>query len=92
MGAVTALALQDEELGLSLEAQLSLHFQINFVPSIPQEMIPTAVEALDLINDGYGINPINLPDGVTFRGRTYATGYEIAEAYRLGMWIIESEL
>ena len=92
MGNLSALALQDEELNFTLEEQLSLHFQTNCYPPIPQEMIPTAIEALDLINEGYGINPINLPDGVSFRGRNYATGYEIAEAYRLGMWIIESEL
>jgi hypothetical protein len=92
MGAQTALALQDEELGYTLEQQISLHFQVNCYPPIPQQMVPTAVEAIDLINEGYGINPINLPKGVEFRGRTYATGYEIAESYRLGMWIIESEL
>lgn len=92
MGAQTALGLQDEELGYTLEEQLSLHFQVNCYPPIPQEMIPTAVEAIDLVNEGYGINPINLPEGVSFRGRTYATGYEIAESYRLGMWIVESEL
>ncbi len=92
MGAQTALALQDEELGYTLEQQISLHFQVNCYPPIPQQMVPTAVEAIDLINEGYGINPINLPKGVEFRGRNYATGYEIAESYRLGMWIIESEL
>ena len=92
MGTLSALALQDDELGYTLEQQLSLHFQTNCYPPIPQEMIPTAIEALDLINEGYGINPITLPEGVTFRGRNYATGYEIAESYRLGMWIIESEL
>ena len=92
MGAQTALALQDEELGYTLEQQISLHFQVNCYPPIPQQMVSTAVEAIDLINEGYGINPINLPKGVEFRGRTYATGYEIAESYRLGMWIIESEL
>jgi hypothetical protein len=92
MGNLSALALQDEELGYTLEQQLSLHFQTNCYPPIPQQMIPTAIEAIDTINEGYGINPINLPEGVTFRGRTYATAWEIAESYRLGMWIIESEL
>lgn len=92
MGNLSALALQDSELGLSLEDQLSLHFATNHYPAVPQEMIPTAVEALDAINEGYGINPVYLPEGVSFRGRNYATAWEIAEAYRLGMWIIESEL
>lgn len=92
MGALSALALQDNELGLSLESQISLHFQTNCYPPIPQMMVDTAIEALDLVNEGYGINPVYLPEGVTFRGRNYATGYEIVDSYRLGMWVIESEL
>ena len=92
MGNLSALALQDEELNFTLEEQLSLHFQTNCYPPIPQEMIPTAIEALDLINEGYGINPINLPEGVTFRGSNWVVAWDIVESYRLGMWIIESEL
>ena len=91
MGALSAIALQDEELNLSLEAQVSLHFSTNCYPPIPQQMLPTAIEALDLVNEGYGINPINLPEGVSFKGRTYATGYEIVDSYRLDAWVVESE-
>ena len=92
MGNLSALALQDEELNYTLEQQLSLHFQTNCYPPIPQQMIPTAVAALDAINDGEGDNLIDLPEGVTFRGYSVATAWQIAESYRLGMWIIESEL
>jgi len=92
MGILSALAMTDEELGLSLESQISLHFSSNCYPPIPQQMIPTAIEALDLVNEGYGINPVYLPEGVSFRGRNYATGYEIVESYRLYAWVIESEM
>jgi len=92
MGNLSALALQDEELNYTLEQQLSLHFQTNCYPPIPQQMIPTAVEALDLINSGFGNSLIPLPDGVTFRGYSTVSAWDVAESYRLGMWIIESEL
>jgi hypothetical protein len=92
MGALSAIALQDEELELSLESQISLHFQTNCYPPIPQYMVDTAVMALDLVNEGDGVHKVYLPEGVSFRGREYATGWEIVESYRLGMWVIESEL
>jgi hypothetical protein len=92
MGVLSAMALRDEELSLSLEAQISLHFQTNCYPQIPQQMVPTAIEALDLVNEGHGDEYIDLPEGVFFRLRDYATGWEIVESYRLGAWVIESEL
>jgi hypothetical protein len=92
MGMLSAIALQDEELGMSLESQISLHFQTNCYPPIPQRMLSTAIEALDFVNEGFGDEPVYLPVGVTFRGRDFATGWEIVESYRLGAWVIESEL
>jgi hypothetical protein len=55
-------------------------------------MVPTAIEALDLVNDGNGDEYIDLPEGVSFRGRDYVSGWEVVESYRLGAWVIESEL
>lgn len=92
MGAISALALQDEELGLSLESQISLHFKTNCYPPIPQYMVDTAIEAIDTVNEGLGHLSIKLPEGVTFRGSEWANCWDIVESYRLGMWIIESEL
>lgn len=92
MGNLSALALQDEELNYTLEQQISLHFQTNCYPPIPQQMVDTAVEAIDTVNMGEGHLKIKLPEGVTFRGSNWAVAWDIVESYRLGMWIIESEL
>ena len=92
MGNLSALALQDEELNYTLEQQLSLHFQTNCYPPIPQQMIPTAIEALDNANEGNWNKMIRLPEGVTFRGYPIIKTSDVVESYRLGMWIIESEL
>ena len=92
MGNLSALALQEDELGYTLEQQLSLHFQTNCYPPIPQQMIPTAIEALDNANEGNWNKMIRLPEGVTFRGYPIIKTADVVESYRLGMWIIESEL
>ena len=55
-------------------------------------MVDTAVEAIDTVNMGEGHLKIKLPEGVTFRGSNWAVAWDIVESYRLGMWIIESEL
>jgi hypothetical protein len=92
MGTLSAIALQDEELDLTLEQQISLHFQTNCYPPIPQEMIPTAIEALDNANSGDWQAMIRLPEGVTFRGYDEVATYHVIDSYYLAHWVIESEL
>lgn len=92
MGMLSALALQDEELGFTLEQQVAMHLATNCYPPVPSYMVEPAIEALDVVNDGIGGMLIELPAGVEFRGKRFATGFEIVESLRLGAWVIESEL
>lgn len=92
MGNLSAIALTDEELGYTLEQQISLHFQTNCYPPIPQQMIPTAIEALDNANSGDWQKMIRLPEGVTFRGYDEVATYNVIDSYYLAHWVIESEL
>ena len=92
MGTLSALALQDEELGMSLEHQISLHFQTNCYPPIPQQMVPTAIEALDNANEGEWNKMVRLPEGVTFRGYDEVSTANVIDSYRLSYWVVESEL
>jgi len=92
MGSLSAIAMTDEELGLSLEQQISLHFKTNCYPPIPQQMVPTAIEALDNANNGEWQNMIKLPEGVTFRGYNEVATYQVIDSYYLAHWVIESEL
>lgn len=86
MGMLSALAMTDEELGMTLEEQIGMHFATNCYPRIHEVFIPTAIDALDAINEGNGSEQILMPNGIT------KSAYDIAEGLRLGAWIIESEL
>jgi hypothetical protein len=92
MGYISALAMTDEELGLTLEQQISWHLTSNHYPPIPTSMVATCIEAIDAVNEGYGINPIRLPEGITYKGQNLAPAWDIVEQHHLGAWIIESEL
>ena len=92
MGMLSALAMQDEELGLTLEQQIAMHLATNCYPPVPSYMVDTAIEALDIVNEGIGGMFVELPAGVEFRGSRFATGFDIVNAYHLGAWVIESEL
>jgi hypothetical protein len=89
MGMMTAMGLQ--ELGLPLKEQLSMHFSSNCYPPIPQQMIPTAIEAIDAYWDDDLSRMIPLPEGVSFRGSSEVAAHDVINSYRLDAWCIEEE-
>ena len=91
MGFATANDLQDELLELDLEQQISLHFQVNCYPPIPQQMLPTAIEAIDNAYEGDYGKKIRLPEGVTFRGYDEVSTRDVISSYRLEAWLPEGE-
>jgi hypothetical protein len=91
MGNATAQSLQDDLLDLDLEQQISLHFQVNCYPPIPQQMLPTAIEALDNAYEGEWKKMISLPEGVTFRGYDEVSTSDVIDSYRLQAWLPEDE-
>lgn len=68
MGYATALGIADSN--ISLEQQVSWHFQSNCYPPIPQLMVPLAVEAIDYAIADEWDEVLDLPEGVSFRGDT----------------------
>lgn len=92
MGHLSALAMTDEELGLTLEQQIGWHLQSNHFPPVPASMIPVCIEAIDLANEGEWDKNVSLPEGVGYKGLTVAPVYAIVEQHHLSAWIIESEL
>ena len=91
MGSVTAIGLADTT--LDLETQLLYHLQGNHYPPIPSSMIKPCIEAIDAVNDlGLWDAPIELPEGVSWRGETHAPASAIIEGHHLHSWIIEREI
>lgn len=91
MGRLQAEAMAAEDF-LPLEAQLRWHLQANHYPPVPTSMVPVCIEAIDEANEGNWDSEITLPEGVSWKGLTYATVSAIVEAHHLDTWIIESEL
>ncbi len=89
MGLMTAMDLAESQ--MSLEDQLAIHFRSNCYPPIPQQMIPTAVEAIDAYWEDDINKMITLPDGVTFRGQSEVSAYNVINSYRLDAWCMDSE-
>lgn len=92
MGMLSALAMTDEELGMTLEQQIGMHFASNCYPPVPAIMIEPSIKALDLVNEGKGNVMVRLPEGVTFRGYPLAPAHEIVDQHRLYAWVVESEM
>jgi hypothetical protein len=87
MGLSTAIGLTDTD--LTLEQQLSIHFSSNCYPPIPQQMIPTAIEAIDAYWEMDYNKMIPLPEGVSFRGQTEVSAANVIESYRLDAWCMD---
>jgi hypothetical protein len=87
MGALTAMEIAGTD--LSLEQQISWHFQGNCYPPVPQFMVPIAVKAIQAVNDEEPMAPIDLPEGVEFRGSTTVPASQIVNSLRLDAWIID---
>ena len=89
MGLMTAMDLAESQ--MSLEDQLAIHFRSNCYPPIPLQMIPTAIEAIDAYWEEDLNRMITLPEGVTFRGDTEVSAYNVINSYRLDAWCMDPE-
>ena len=66
-----------------IDNAIQWHMKSNCYPPIPDMMFDSIKRAIELCNAYDEESQIGLPDGVSFRGRGYATVLEIMEAYRL---------
>lgn len=86
MGSQFARDLAGTE-SLTLEEQLHYHLRGNFFPPIPGSMVEPCREAIEAYFDDELDRYIALPDGVSYRGDSYATAAAIIEGHRLGAWL-----
>ena len=70
-------------LDIPLRDMVSMHFSSNCYPPIPQQMVDTAVEAIELCNGGEYYEEVQLPEGVSFRGSGTVAAATLVEQYRL---------
>lgn len=85
--------LNDLGIQLDIETQIEMHLRGNHYPPVPSSMVKPCIEAIDAVNDlGLWEAPIELPEGVSWRGETHAPASAIIEAHHLDAWLIEREI
>lgn len=93
MGSNMATELASGMFDLDLETQLSMHLRGNHYPPVPNSMIAPCIEAINSVNDNSDWDlEIDLPEPITWRGKTSAPAHAIIEAHHLHAWLIEAEL
>ena len=91
MGSNFASDLASGEFVQSLDQQISIHFQSNCYPPIPQVMLPVAIEAIQAVNDEDYDREIALPEGVQFRNASTVKACEAVDALYLNAWVFVTE-
>jgi hypothetical protein len=89
MGHVTAMGIAETE--LTLEQQLDWHLRGNHFPPVPSSMITPCVEAIDCYWADELDKEIDLPEGVTYRGKKTAPAREIIINHHLDAWCVDAE-
>ena len=86
MGSVTAIGLADSV--LDLETQLGYHLQGNHYPPVPLSMVQPCIDAIDAAYDEDYNREIEMPEGITYKGKTTAPAHAIINQHHLN-WFIE---
>ncbi len=86
MGSVTAIGLADSV--LDLETQLGYHLQGNHYPPVPLSMVQPCIEAIDAAYDEDYNREIEMPEGITYKGKTTAPAHAIINQHHLS-WFID---
>lgn len=83
-------ALQAHEMAhateLTIEQQLAWHLQANHYPPVPSSMVTPCVEAIDAYWEDDLDKEIDLPEGVSYRGKPTAPAREIIINHHLDAW------
>ena len=77
-----------------LRKAVSLHFQSNCYPPVPQFMVDVALDAIHSIVVGDHAGVIDLPEGVTFRGHDSVSAMEVVDSLHLEAfvdWVLNNE-
>ena len=88
MGYNTALDLAQE---LDLEIAIGYHLQGNHYPPVPLSMVQPCIDAIDAYYEDDAMREIEMPEGITYKGRTTAPAYAIIEQHHLSAWLPENE-
>ena len=84
MGHNTAVDLAENT---GLEQGITIHLRNNHYPPVPYSMVPVCIAAVIAYNNGYRDGTIQLPEGVTYKGKDIAPAWDIINQHHLDAWI-----
>lgn len=87
MGSTLSNELAGGEFNITREQAISIQLQNNHYPPVPLSMVQACMDAIDACNSGDNEILIDLPEGVSYRGKVQAPAYAIVESHHLGPWI-----
>jgi hypothetical protein len=86
MGSMLATELADGTLNLDMESAIAMHLRGNHYPPVPLSMVQPCIDAIDAYWEDSQNRKINLPEGVLWKGETYAPAWAIIESHHLDSW------
>ena len=90
MGTNTAIDLATN-IDISLEQAIGYHLQGNHYPPVPLSMVQPCIEAIDAYYENDFDKEIEMPEGVSYKGKTTAPAWAIIEQHHLNAWLPENE-
>jgi hypothetical protein len=88
MGLNTAIDLAES---LDLETSIGIHLRSNHYPPVPSIMIQPCIDAIDAYYDEDYDRLIDMPEGVSYKGRDKAPASAIIEQHHLEAWLPETD-
>ena len=88
MGLNTAMDLAES---FDLDQAILIHLQSNHYPPVPSSMVQPCIEAIDAYYDEDYDRLIDMPEGVSYRGRDKAPASAIIEQHHLEAWLPECD-
>lgn len=86
MGSNLATELAEGTLGLDMASAIGMHLRTNHYPPVPLSMVQPCIDAIDAYWEDDGHRHIDLPEGVSWRGESYAPAWALIESHHLDAW------
>lgn len=76
---------------ISLENSIAIQLRSNHYPPVPLSMVQPCIDAINACNNGDWRDEIQLPEGVSWRGKPTAPANAIVEGHHLSAWLTDYE-
>ena len=86
MGSNFAHELADYDLGLDLSTAIRIHLTANHYPPVPVSMVEPCIDAIDAYHNEDTDQEIQMPEGITYKGKNTAPAWAIIEQHHLEAW------